>query len=141
MLDHLRNELRDEIQSRQAIDTKSDDTRQLESDSTSSASLPAMPRTAEANKRVDYEHPSDSESSDSGDSSSSEDSSSSDSWISTTRKSVKSKGKKGKRLSRKKLSKEQRKRKHFKKVTKLTSRLTTTADRFHLKALPPAPKP
>ena len=72
VLDHLRHELRNEI-------------RQVESDSTSSASLPAMPSTAEANKRVDYEHPSDSESSDSSDSSSSEDSSSSDSWIPTTR--------------------------------------------------------
>ncbi len=73
-LDHLRDELRDEIKSRQ-----------VESDSTSSASLPAIPSATEANKRIDYEHPSGSESSDSSDSSSSEDSSSSDSWMSATR--------------------------------------------------------
>ena len=120
-LDHLRNELRDEIKSQQA-----------ESDSTSSTLLLGIAGTTDANKTIDYEYPSDSESSDSSDSSSSDDSSSTDSWIPT-----KSKNKKGKRLSRKKLSKEQRKRKHFKKVTKLTSRLTKTADRFHLKVLRP----
>ena len=91
-LDHLRNELREEIKSQQA-----------ESDSTSSTSLLGIAGTTDVNKTIHYEHPSDSESSDSSDSSSSEDSSSSDSWIPTTR--TKSKGKKGKRLSRKKLSK------------------------------------
>jgi hypothetical protein len=54
---------------------------------------------------------------------------------------AKSASKKGKPSNRKKPSKEQRKKRHFKKVTKLTTDLTKTATQFYLKVLRPDANP